>query len=697
MPVALVTSQSRWRAHTILFVLLAAVGLGGTILIRYEAERISMDADTANFGLAVAGARAAAQGVQRTLEAVTTMAVAISLARAHGSTAWVEHPLVERMLVEMANEQRFGIIQVAVIGPDGWLIWSTVPDFTATDLSDREHFTIHRDGLHDVFVSAPLVGRVTKRWSLQVSTRILTPTGDFGGIVVVSLDPIALSESLSGLRLTAGVTVNLLRDDGVILARSQDAGRYLGKLRGGPDLARINASPTGQIRTEGPLSGQPIYLAWRRLLGWPLIVTFAIDARVAMQDVARQRQEFYVSLLALLAIITITGLFIIEWQTHRAARGALAQAEAARQKVGLLLDALPGAAYRGYLVPDSDMTRLHLSPTIARITGWPEEKFAIPGSFTAIIEEQSRNLRRKFFANILKAGQDVTEYRLASANGVSVWVRDDCRVVNRLPDGRVEVVGMITDITAERLLKAQALSTAKLATLGEMAAGVAHELNQPCAAITLAADLAALELSRGGAERLTSAQKRLEEIARQTVRMRDIIDHFRIFARKDEGANEAVDLGAAVRGAITVVGGTLRSSDVQIETSIPDGLPLVRGRLVALELVLVNLLVNARDAMEDTPLAERRVEITCETAGEGDAVRLVLRDHGSGIPPEVKDHLFEPFFTSKPAGKGTGLGLSIAYQTIHGFGGSITMGNHAEGGALVEIRLLVGGREADGA
>lgn len=101
-------------------------------------------------------------------------------------------------------------------------------------------------------------------------------------------------------------------------------------------------------------------------------------------------------------------------------------------------------------------------------------------------------------------------------------------VVDKLPDGQTEVVGMISDITAERLLKAQAVSSAKLATLGEMATGVAHELNQPCAAITLAADLAALELDRGGAG-LASARHRLDEIARQTIRMRGIIDHFRIF------------------------------------------------------------------------------------------------------------------------------------------------------------------------
>jgi signal transduction histidine kinase len=688
MVAGLVTAQTRRRAYTTLLVLLALVGLGGWTLVHYEVQRIQDSSDEASFRLAVAGAHAATHGVQRTLEAVTSMhELAASLALTYAETGSTERRLVEGILTEVAAAERFGIVQVALIGPHGWLTWSTVPSFTPVDLSDREHFRVHRDGQRDTFVSAPLVGRASMRWSIQVSARILTASGDFAGVAVVSLDPIALSESLAELRFTEGVTINLLRDDGVILARSQDAGRYLGELRGGADLERINASVAGQLLTEGPLSGRPIYLAWRRLLGWPVAVTFAIDAKAAMQDMARQRQDLYLLLGALLAFIAVTGLFITEWQARRAARGALDQAEEARERVGRLLDALPGAAYRGYVAPDGDMTRLHLSPAIARITGWPEEKFDRPGSFTAIIEEEFRKLRRHFYVNIIQTGQDVMEYPVLAGNGEAVWVRDDCHVVSRLPDGRVEVVGMITDITAERLLKAQALASAKLATLGEMAAGVAHELNQPCAAITLAADLAALEVSRGGAERLASAQKRLDEIARQTVRMRDIIDQFRIFARTDEGAESAVDLGEVVRGAITIVGGTLRASGVRIETTMPDGLPLVRGRVVALEQVLVNLLVNARDAMDQTPTAERRVEILGRPAPEADAVILELRDHGPGIPPEVQSRLFEPFFTTKPVGKGTGLGLALAYGTIQGFGGSITIENHPEGGALAQIRL----------
>lgn len=150
------------------------------------------------------------------------------------------------------------------------------------------------------------------RRSLQVSARILTSPEDFCGVAVVSRDPIAPY----GLRFRDCVTVTLLRNDKLIMTRTQEAGRYPGELRSGPALARINASLAGQIRTVGPLSGQPIYMAWRRLLGALMMVALAIGAMIATKDVTRQQQELH---LALYAFCVVIGLLAVEWQTHRVA------------------------------------------------------------------------------------------------------------------------------------------------------------------------------------------------------------------------------------------------------------------------------------------------------------------------------------------------------------------------------------------
>lgn len=684
----------RGRAYALLLGTLLVLGAGGFLLVRAEVDRLRQTAEAENLRLVAAGAQAATHGLRQTLEAVASMQnLAASLALSHAAPGAPERRVIEGLLRDVATAERFGILQVALIDPEGYLAWSTAPGFTRVDLADREHFRVHLDGWNGAFVSVPLIGRASRRWSLNISSGIRDADGGFAGVAVVSVDPLMLSSSMGELQFAEGVTVNLLRQDGIVLARSRDPQALLGTLRAGPDLPRIIDEPVGQKITLGARTGRPVFLGWRQINGWPLAVTFAISAEAAMRDAARHAQDLYLVLGLAMAALAVGGLLLVELRARRAARMAMESAEASRAEISRLLNGLPGAAYRSHLSAEGELTRLHLSPAIARITGCPLERFATAGSYGAIIEGEFRTQRRGFFLDVRQAGHGSMEYSIRGATG-PIWVRDDCRVISTLPDGRVEVVGLITDITAERTLKAQALSAARLATLGEMAAGVAHELNQPCAAITLAADLAALELEQGGAERLASAQQRLDEIARQTLRMRNVIDHFRLFARVDHGGETAVDWAEALAGARTIAGGTMVAAGVSVEAALPPGLPPVRGSLVALEQVLVNLLVNARDAMEEVPEAERVVRITAATTEDGACVVLRLRDHGMGLPREALERSFEPFFTTKPVGRGTGLGLSIAHGTVTGFGGSITLRNHPEGGAEAEIRLPVAGREA---
>lgn len=683
----------RGRAYALLLAALALVGAVGLLLVRGETTRLRHAAEAENLRLVAAGAQAATHGLRQTLEAVSYMQnLAGSLTLSNAAPGAPERRVIEDVLTQVAARESFGILQVALIGRDGYLAWSTMQGFAPVDLADREHFRVHLDGWQGAFVSVPLVGRATGRWSLNISTAIREANGAFAGVAVVSVDPLLLSASMGELQFADGVTAKLLRQDGIVLARSQTTPDLPDFLHAGPDLPRITEEPVGQKIIDGPVSSGRVFLAWRQIAGWPLVVTFAIDAEAAMADTARHVHDLYVLLLLALAALGIGGLLMIDLRARRVVRTTMKAVEASRAEISRLLNALPGAAYRGHLSMEGDLTRLHLSPAIARITGWPMERFAPAGSYGAIIEAEFRPQRRGFFLGVRRAGHGNMEYRIQGAAG-PIWVHDDCRVVGTLADGRVEVVGLITDITAERQLKAQALSASRLATLGEMAAGVAHELNQPCAAITLAADIAALELKQGGAERLATARHRLEEIARQTLRMRGVIDHFRIFARVDQGDETAVDWAEAVAGALTIASGAMAASGVRVETALPCGLPPVRGSLIALEQVLVNLLVNARDAMEQISEAERRVTITAQVTPDGRFVVLRLRDHGTGLPPEALEHSFEPFFTTKPVGKGTGLGLSIAHGTVTGFGGVISLRNHPEGGAEATIRLPVAGTQ----
>ncbi|TDH61673.1 hypothetical protein E2C06_15210 [Dankookia rubra] len=222
------------------------------------------------------------------------------------------------------------------------------------------------------------------------------------------------------------------------------------------------------------------------------------------------------------------------------------------------------------------------------------------------------------------------------------------------PDGGAEVVGHILHIHAARGAAARAAASGRLATLGEMAAGRAHELKRPRAVISLAAANAGRALRAG---KPAEATGRLGRIAAQAARAGALIGHLRRYLRGAEAGEVPgpVPLRRALDGAPAPVGASLRDAGVTLE--VAPG-PLVLARLVPLEQVLVPLIGNAREAFTGRPGgAPRRLRIAAATG----QVRITVADTAGGIPRPVQARLFEPFVTAKDAAKGTGLGLSFCH------------------------------------
>lgn len=231
---------------------------------------------------------------------------------------------------------------------------------------------------------------------------------------------------------------------------------------------------------------------------------------------------------------------------------------------------------------------------------------------------------------------------------------------------------------ALRRTQEELIQAAKLAALGQMSAGINHELNQPLAAIRTYADNARLLLEK---ERGEEARWNLEQIGHLTGRMAQIITQLKAFARKSSGQAVAVSLLAAIDGALALL--RIDRTDVELRRELPGGELFVLADMVRLEQVLVNLIGNAQQALEGSTV--RRIELHAETSAE--AVTLSVRDTGPGIAPEHLDQVFDPFFSTKEVGQGLGLGLSISYRIIDGFGGTLRAGNHPDGGALFTLRL----------
>ena len=235
--------------------------------------------------------------------------------------------------------------------------------------------------------------------------------------------------------------------------------------------------------------------------------------------------------------------------------------------------------------------------------------------------------------------------------------------------------------TAElRALQSDLVHAGKLAALGQMSAGVVHELNQPLAAMRTLSDNAAVLLEKG---RLKDAAGNLQRIANLINRLGRLTQQLKVFAHKSQEPLRPVVVRQVIQDALFVVTSRMRELDITVNVAIaPDDISVLADD-VRVEQVLINLLGNAADALSDA--AARRIDIHA-AAHEGQC-QLTIRDSGAGIHPDVLPRLFEPFVTTKPAGKGLGLGLMISAHIVREFGGRLYARNLAQGGAEFVVEL----------
>ncbi len=230
-----------------------------------------------------------------------------------------------------------------------------------------------------------------------------------------------------------------------------------------------------------------------------------------------------------------------------------------------------------------------------------------------------------------------------------------------------------------------------------MASGIAHEINQPLAVIRLAADslreeLDAPEVAALPAETRDFMVQKLDRIAAQTERASGIIHDLRTVARKPANDPQPFDLAEAMRVGGDLLREQLRLARIDFKLDLPSPGPMVLGEPSRVQQILINLVLNARDAILDRLEAPAggnlgHIDVRIEPGRADDDAALIVEDDGPGIPLAVMARLFEPFFTTKPVGKGTGLGLSISYDIVNRMGGKIVAANRPEGGAQFRVML----------
>jgi signal transduction histidine kinase len=226
----------------------------------------------------------------------------------------------------------------------------------------------------------------------------------------------------------------------------------------------------------------------------------------------------------------------------------------------------------------------------------------------------------------------------------------------------------------------QLIQSEKMAAFGQLGAGVAHEVKNPLAGILACAQLSLRKVEDG-----TSVHRNLSLIEKETKRCKNIVENLLRFARQERAVLETTEVGPVVDDAVAIVNHQLELNQVKVEVEKEDELPRIRASANQLQQVLINLMMNAQQAMGEkggtVAVGARRTP--------DDRVELFVRDDGPGIPADIQAKIFEPFFTTKPGGKGTGLGLSVSYGIVKDHGGEIVLESAPGDGACFRILLPV--------
>ena len=217
----------------------------------------------------------------------------------------------------------------------------------------------------------------------------------------------------------------------------------------------------------------------------------------------------------------------------------------------------------------------------------------------------------------------------------------------------------------------------KMAAVGTLSAGLAHEVKNPLSAV-----LGYAQLSKRKLEQPEALLKHLDTIETETRRCNEIIGNLMQFSRKEKGEHSQISVNEVVQKSIAIVDHQLSLKDVRIESELSEDVPDISGNANQLQQVLMNLMINAQQA-----IGEGGGTVKLETSVNGESVLITVLDTGPGVDDDVAAKIFEPFYTTKPAGQGTGLGLSVTYGIIQDHGGDISVKRADSGGARFVIKL----------
>ncbi|MHC1744829.1 MAG: PAS domain S-box protein [Syntrophobacteraceae bacterium] len=339
-----------------------------------------------------------------------------------------------------------------------------------------------------------------------------------------------------------------------------------------------------------------------------------------------------------------------------------------------------------FVLDRKNLSILDCNESVKQVYGYEKDE-VIKTSFLRLFEESEQ----QNYALEIRSVDVMSQARQVTKDGRTIFTNIRLSPSEYL--GKPSFLVSTSDITKKLMAEQQLIQASKMATLGEMATGIAHELNQPLSVMKTASNFLIKKVKKGEPIREDILKTMAEEIDRHVDRASKIINHLRDFGRKSEVEKVHVDVNLAMEHALDMFSQQLRVRGIDVIREFRDPLPPVLADLNRLEQVFINLLINARDAIQEqvesgaTELEPRQIMI--KTDQKDRQVVIEVHDTGPGIPRAIMDRIFEPFFTTKEVGKGTGLGLSISYGIVQDYDGSIRVETRNGEGATFIIQFPI--------
>jgi PAS domain S-box-containing protein len=428
----------------------------------------------------------------------------------------------------------------------------------------------------------------------------------------------------------------------IIASRDQDQARHRLELRSGGEQGQRTYELLAMRKdgTEVPLE---VTASHATLEGRPAVVAFLVDAS-ARRAAEAQREHNEASFRELI--------------------------ESAPEPIGIIRG--------GHFV--------YTNPAYLRALGYPDAASLYATPLSSMLEREQALVReqreREVIAHRTPLGPQL--YRVRRFDGTTIML--EISSVYFEYQGKASVLGMARDVTARKQLEQQLVQSDRLAALGTMAAGVAHEVNNPLAYLMLNLEWIARKLPSVGQDpaSLEGLTAMLDEARHGAQRVSTIVRELRSFSRADGETRRQVDLEDVVRSGIRITSHELRHK-AHVVTSFEPARP-VWANEARLEQVVINLLLNAVQAMREDSVETNEIRVSVRADSDDHAV-LEVFDNGEGIPPDVLPRIFDPFFTTKPVGVGTGLGLSICHGIVTSLGGNIAA--YSEPGVGTTFRVVL--------